>query len=41
MGRPLPGGLGHEVIVADPNLAPMHATRTRKVKTDQLVPQSP
>jgi len=27
--------LGHEVIVADPNFAPMHATRTRKVKTDR------
>jgi Transposase len=27
-------GLGHEVIVADPNFAPMYATRTRKVKTD-------
>ena len=23
-------GLGHEVIVADPNFAPMYATRTRK-----------
>src|SRR5713101_4506900 len=27
-------GLGHEVVVADPNFAPMYATRTRKVKTD-------
>jgi len=27
--------LGHEVIVADPNYAPMYATRTRRVKTDQ------
>ena len=27
-------GLGHEVIVADPNFAPMYATRTRKIKTD-------
>jgi transposase len=27
--------LGHEVIVADPNFAPMHATRSRKVKTDR------
>src|SRR5687767_10532407 len=27
--------LGHEVIVADPNFAPMYATRTRKVKTDR------
>lgn len=28
-------GLGHEVIVADPNVAPMYATRTRTVKTDR------
>ncbi len=27
--------LGHEVIVADPNFAPMYATRTRKAKTDR------
>jgi transposase len=27
--------LGHEVIVADPNFAPMYASRTRKVKTDR------
>ena len=27
--------LGHEVIVGDPNFAPMYATRTRKVKTDR------
>jgi hypothetical protein len=27
--------LGHEVIVADPNFAPMYATRPRKVKTDR------
>jgi transposase len=27
-------GLGHEVIVADPNFAPMDATRTRTVTTD-------
>ena len=27
--------LGHEVIVADPNFAPMYATRTRRVKTDR------
>jgi transposase len=27
--------LGHEVIVADPNFAPMYATRTRRVKTDK------
>jgi transposase len=28
-------GVGHEVIVADPNFAPMYATRTRKLKTDR------
>jgi transposase len=28
-------GLGHEVIVADPNFAPMYATRSRKIKTDK------
>jgi transposase len=27
--------LGHEVIVADPNFAPMYATRQRAVKTDR------
>lgn len=27
--------LGHEVIVSDPNYAPMYATRTRRVKTDK------
>ena len=27
--------LGHEVIVADSNFAPMYATRTRKIKTDR------
>jgi len=27
--------LGHEVIVADPNVAPMCATRSRKIKTDR------
>jgi transposase len=27
--------LGHEVIVADPNFAPMYATRTRRIKTDR------
>ena len=27
--------LGHEVIVADPNFAPMYATRYRRVKTDR------
>src|SRR5262245_13394712 len=28
-------GLGHEVIVADPNFAPMYTTRSRRVKTDR------
>lgn len=27
--------LGHEVIVADPNFAPMYATRDKKIKTDR------
>jgi transposase len=27
--------LGHRVVVADPNFAPMYATRTRKIKTDK------
>src|SRR5262249_43706641 len=27
--------LGHHVVVADPNVAPMYATRTRKAKTDR------
>jgi transposase len=27
--------LGHQVIVADPNFAPMYATRSRKIKTDR------
>jgi len=27
--------LGHEVIIADPNYAPMYATRSRRVKTDK------
>lgn len=27
--------LGHTVIVADPNFAPMYATRTRRIKTDR------
>lgn len=27
--------LGHEVIVADPNYAPMYVTRTRRIKTDR------
>src|SRR5262249_54383565 len=29
------GELGHEVILADPNFAPMYATRSRRVKTDR------
>ena len=28
-------GVGHEVVVADPNYAPMYGERTRKVKTDR------
>ena len=27
--------LGHTVLVADPNFAPMYATRSRRIKTDQ------
>jgi transposase len=27
--------LGHEVVVADPNYAPLYATRSRRVKTDK------
>lgn len=27
--------LGHEVVIADPNYAPMYATRSRRVKTDK------
>jgi transposase len=27
--------LGHEVVVADPNFAPMYATRSRRTKTDR------
>src|SRR5437016_6570593 len=27
--------LGHQVVVADPNFAPMYATRSRRVKTDR------
>ena len=27
--------LGHELVVADPNFAPMYATRSRRVKTDK------
>lgn len=29
--------LGHAVIVADPNYAPMYATRARRVKTDKRI----
>jgi hypothetical protein len=32
-------GLGHEVIVADPNFAPMYATRDKKIKTDKRRPR--
>src|SRR5215208_5336309 len=28
-------GLGHEVIVADPNFAPMYATHDRRIMTDK------
>ena len=28
-------GLGHVVVVADPNYAPMYGTRTRRIKTDR------
>lgn len=28
-------GMGHEVIVADPNYAPMYGHRSRRIKTDQ------
>ena len=28
-------GLGHEGIVADPNFAPMYATRDQRIKTDK------
>ena len=27
--------LGHDVVVADPNFAPMYATRDRRIKTDK------
>lgn len=27
--------LGHEVLIADPNFTPMHATRDRRIKTDK------
>ncbi len=29
------GRLGHEVVVADPNYAPMYGARTRRIKTDR------
>ena len=32
-------GLGHEVIVADPNYAAMYGERNRKVKTDTAMQQ--
>lgn len=28
-------GLGHEVVVADPNYAPMYGSRNRRIKTDE------
>src|SRR5688500_3088684 len=28
-------GMGHEVIVADPNYAPMYGHRSRRIKTDR------
>lgn len=28
-------GLGHEVVVVDPNYGPMYGTRTRRIKTDE------
>jgi transposase len=34
-------GQGHEVIVGDPNYAPMYGTRTRRVKTDQRDARAP
>ena len=33
--------LGHEVIVADPNYAPMDASRSRTVKTDRRDARAP
>src|SRR3989454_9991789 len=33
--------LGHEVLVADPNYAPMYAQRTRRVKTDRRDAHAP
>ena len=35
VGGAMSGGLGHEVIVADQNFAPMYATRSRRIKTDR------
>ena len=29
--------LGHEVVVADPNFAPMYDTRSRRVKTESVM----
>ena len=33
--------LGHEVIVADPNFAPMYATRSRRTRTDRRDARAP
>ena len=33
--------LGHEVVVADPNYAPMYAQRSRRVKTDKRDAMAP
>src|SRR5437867_13194066 len=33
--------LGHEVLVADPNYAPMYATRSRGTKTDRRDARTP
>jgi transposase len=35
VGRATLESLGHDLIVADPNFAPMYATRARRVKTDK------
>ena len=35
MGGPMREALGHEVIVDDPNYAPMYTQRSRRVKTDR------
>ena len=35
VGGAVSGTVGHEVIVADPNFAPMYAARSRKIKTDR------